>query len=215
MKYLRPPASGCTALQVVAPELGEIHLQRRAQQVRLRRARLLDVHPLGQCRHLGRKIHQLAERDHVRVAAEDAFHQRRARARHADDEDRARRGFPRRSLRQRLARIVRHDFLHRIEVVAHVVVQGAALDPVAFAQRRKRFLVLADVLQLLRQGEVRRDRVLLANLRAHQRARRCSTLFFAAVWVRAANGRTTQSRCRGPALSTRSSKAAASSISLR
>ena len=125
------------------------------------------------CRALDRRDQRLRERQqlaravHLGVAAEDALHQGRAGARHADHEDRptGRLRGAHRSQARRRQRI--DDEVHRLQIAREVVVDVATAQRGAGAQLHEGLGVPADILELL--GERVADEHLVARMRERLR----------------------------------------------
>jgi hypothetical protein len=160
-----PPAAGRP--RVVAAGLTEIDQSRVAYEVRIGRAGTGVGRSRGR-RHLHREVDGLADRAHIGVAGQDPLHQCRTGARHTHDEDRSGCLIPFGYPVHRFSGIVRRHVRHRAHVRPHFIGERSPLHPVRLQQRGKRFLELADILQLLRQGEGGQHHIRIAQSRPRQ-----------------------------------------------
>ena len=98
------------------------------------------------------------------MVAENALEQRRAGARHADDEDRHRPVEPMRGRARELAVAARDDRVEQGLLVLDPVFQALVHHRVGTSQRRPGFLVATEVLELLVLRELEGGMVLAALL---------------------------------------------------
>ena len=137
------------AVEVGGAEARPVHLCTEARRSWIEQQACVAARSAFQC---DAEILQFAAGAHIRMTGENALDQRRARARHADDEDR-----PMAVVSGTSSRHLRHGFDQRIEqrlVAAEVVVALAAAGAFAGDEMCKCAGEIAEVFARLGDGEI-------------------------------------------------------------